>query len=506
MKLFQKKISPATFSAILSVYTVLAFHFPFFRHLVANIDASFNGVVIFTTALLLLLCLDFLLYYLLLCLGRIVGKCIIAFTLFGDAVMLYFVNDYQVLVTDRIMGDVITTQFSEASGFFSLNFVLYILLLGILPGIWVFLQKVEYRSVKRFAITVSLPLVLVVALVFGNMKNWPWIDRNSTELGSLLMPWSYTVNTVRYYTGLKSRSEVEVPLPDPVSVSDSPDVCVLFIGESVRRDRCSLYGYSKKTNPLLEQDGVHAYVANSEGTHTVVGVRAMLEPYASKELLEILPNYLQRAGADVIWRTHNWGEPPVHTPRYYTFADLKDRYPEADSRYDGLLLEGLKDEIISSDSTKVFVVIHSYTNHGPAYDTNYPDQFRVFLPVCNTVEMSKTSKEELDNAYDNSILYTDFLVHSVIEILQSIPERRSLMLFVSDHGESLGENNLYMHGVPMSMAPREQLEIPFVVWTSDPSLKYRDLPEVTQYFVYHTALRFYGIESEVFDPEKCVFE
>ena len=208
---------------------------------------------------------------------------------------------------------------------------------------------------------------------------------------------------------------------------------------------------------------------------------------------------------DVWWRTNNWGEPPVHTEKYYTFAQLRERYPEADARYDGLLLEGLREDIASSDSTKVFVVIHAYTNHGPSYNTNYPEEFTVFTPVCSTVEMSKTSPEELNNAYDNSVVYTDYLMHEVIEILRSFPDRRTMMLFVSDHGESLGENNLYMHGVPYSMAPKEQLDIPMVVWTSDKSLQYKDIPEIGQHYVFHSILRFFGVESPAFNKEMCIF-
>ena len=93
----------------------------------------------------------------------------------------------------------------------------------------------------------------------------------------------------------------------------------------------------------------------------------------------------------------------------------------------------------------------------------------------------------------------------MIEVLQGIPDRRSLLLFVSDHGESLGENNLYMHGVPLSMAPREQLEIPMVLWTSDNTLNYKDLPLVGQHHVFHTVLRFMGVDSPAFNEELCIF-
>ena len=506
MKLFDKKVSLTTWSFVLAVYTLVAFHIPFFKHALSCVEGGFNGVVLIVSAALLLLALDFLLYYVLVYLGRFVGKCIVAFTLFGDAVMLYFVNTYKVLVTDEMMGNVLKTQYSEASGFFSLSAVLYVLLLGILPCIYVFARKVDYGSLKRFFGRFGIAVATLLVVIFGNMKNWPWIDRNSTELGSLLMPWSYVVNTFRYYSAEKKKNVKEIPLPDPTAVSETRDVCILVIGESARRDHFSLYGYEKETNPYTSKDSVTALVADASATYTAAGVRAILEPTEDRELHEILPNYILRNGGDVIWRTSNWGEPPVHTEKYYTISDLRKMYPEADGRYDGILLEGLKEEILASDKDKVFVVIHGYTNHGPAYNTNYPEEFEVFTPVCNTVEMSKTSTEELLNAYDNSIVYTDYLIHSAIDMVRNIPDRRACVLFVSDHGESLGENNLYMHGVPMAMAPREQIEIPFLVWTSDKSLQVKPLDMVGQHHVFHSVIRFLGIDSPAYDASKDVFE
>ena len=283
MKLFPKKVSLAVWSLVLAIFTLVAFHGPFFRRVLQNVEGGWNGAVIFGTALLLLLVLDFLLYYALAWFGRGFGKALIAFTLFGDAVMLYFVKTYDVLVTDEMMGNVLRTQYSEASGFFSFSGVLYILLLCVLPCFYVFGRKVEYGSFKRFLGWLGGCVAALLVLVFGNMKNWPWIDRNSTELGSLLMPWSYIVNTFR--------------------------VCILIIGESARRDHFSLYGYEKETNPYTSKDSVKAYVADAAATYTAAGVKAILEPYEADELVEILPNYLYRTGIDVFWRTSNWGEP-----------------------------------------------------------------------------------------------------------------------------------------------------------------------------------------------------
>lgn len=493
-------------SGILSLFTLIAFHIPFFKHASECIESGFNGIFIIASLAVLMAALNYFFYYLLLYTGRVVGKCILAFTFIADAVSLYFINSYEVLITDKMMGNVFNTQFSEASGFFSFSALLYILFLGILPCIFIFSRKIDYGTVKRFFSNIGISLAVALSVAVINMQNWPWIDRNSTELGSLLMPWSYTVNTVRFYNSEKKRNQKEIPLPDAHINNGSREVCVLIIGESARKSNFSLYGYERNTNPLLSEENVTALNANAAATYTTAGVKAILDSKETGRLYEILPNYLYRTGADVIWRTSNWGEPPVHIEKYMKVKKIKELHPDADERYDGILLAGLKEQIASSEKDKVFIVIHTSTSHGPTYNKRYPAEFEVFTPVCNTVEMSKANPAELMNAYDNTIVYTDYLIDSVIEILKDIPDRRSCMMYVSDHGESLGEGNLYMHGVPMSIAPKEQIEIPFIVWCSDSETKIKDLDEVGQYHVFHSVLDFLGIESPVYDESKNIFE
>ena len=505
MKFLKRPISLQAECMILSAFTLAAYHIPFFRLVLDKIEGGFNGVLITAGLAVLMLALNHFFYYLVLYTGRFVGRCILAFTFVADAISLYFINSYEVLITDSMMGNVFNTQFSEASGFFSLAAVLYVLFLGVIPCIFIFAAKTDFGSFKRFMANIGLALGLAVGIAFVNIQNWPWIDRNSTELGSLLMPWSYTVNTVRFYNGEKKRNQKEILLPDAQISNDSKDVCILIIGESARRDHFSLYGYEKPTNPLIEEDDVTALIANSAATYTTAGVKAILDHQPTGKLYEILPNYMYRTGVDVIWRTSNWGEPPVHIEKYHTVRDLKKMYPDADDRYDGILLTGLKEEIMSSEKDKILVILHTNTSHGPTYNKKYPTEFERFTPVCTTVEMSKANPQELMNAYDNSVLYTDYLIHSAIEILKEIPDRRACMLYVSDHGESLGEGNLYMHGVPMSIAPKEQVEIPFIVWTSEDTAEVKELDEVGQYHVFHSVMDFLGVESPVFDEDKNIF-
>lgn len=503
--IFKKKVSLTIFCLVLSVFTMVAFHIPFFRLVLNNIEGGFNGVLITGGLGIIMLALNFFIYYLLLFAGRIVGKIILAITFIGNAITLYFINTYEVLVTDQMMGNVFNTQFSEASGFFSFAFILYILLLGVPPCLYIFLKKFDYGKGKQCLSRVGIALGIILSVVAVNIKNTTWIDRNSTELGSLLMPWSYIVNSVRFWNAERKRNAEEIKLPDAELADSSRQVCVLIIGESARRDRFSLYGYERETNPLLAKDTVTALIANAAATYTTAGVKAILDHAETNKLYEILPNYLYRNGVDVLWRTTNWGEPPVHIEKYHQVEQIKERYPEANTEYDEVLLTGLKEEINSSTNNKVFVVLHTSTSHGPTYNKKYPAEFEKFTPVCNTVEMSKADPTELNNAYDNSILYTDYLIHSTIEVLRGVTDRSCCVLFVSDHGESLGENNLYMHGVPMSMAPREQIEIPFIVWTSDKSIKIKN-QEVGQYHTFHSVLDFFGMKSPIFDENKTIFE
>ena len=506
MKFLKRPISLQTECMILSAFTLVAYHIPFFRLVLDKIEGGFNGVLITAGLAVLMLALNHFFYYLVLYTGRFVGRCILAFTFVADAISLYFINSYEVLITDSMMGNVFNTQFSEASGFFSFAAVLYVLFLGVIPCLFIFAAKTDFGSFKRFLSNIGLALGLAVAIAFVNIQNWPWIDRNSTELGSLLMPWSYTVNTVRFYNGEKKRNQKEILLPDAQISNDSKDVCILIIGESARRDHFSLYGYEKPTNPLLAEDDVTALIANSAATYTTAGVKAILDHQPTGKLYEILPNYMYRTGVDVIWRTSNWGEPPVHIEKYHTVRDLKKMYPDADDRYDGILLTGLKEEIMSSEKDKILVILHTNTSHGPTYNKKYPAEFERFTPVCTTVEMSKANPQELMNAYDNSVLYTDYIIHSAIEILKEFTDRRTCMLYVSDHGESLGEGNLYMHGVPMSIAPKEQIEIPFIVWTSKDAVEVKELAEVGQYHVFHSVMDFLGVESPIFDEDKNIFK
>ncbi len=496
------------FVAILSVLNFLFFHFPFFKFVFQNLEYnSFNGIAIIISLIILMLVLNAFMFYLIFSLSRYVGKFLMVLFFIINSISVYFVNTYGVILDESMIGNVLNTKFEESSSFFSIKLILYLIFFGIIPSIYIVKANIITVTWRKFLITISLTLLFLLSLIFANASNWLWIDKNSKTLGGLAMPWSYTVNISLFYVHQYKNNQKEILLPNATIQDNQKSVVVLVIGESVRSQNFSLYGYNKNTNPLLSKiPNVSHFNATSCATYTTAGVKGILSYSDSDDLYEILPNYLNRNNVEVIWRTTNWGEPPIHIKNYQKREDLLTQCKGEGCNYDELLLTGLKEQIQASKKNKILIVLHTSTSHGPTYSKKYPPQFETFKPVCNSVELGNCSHTELINAYDNTIVYTDYILSKVIEDLKQLKEYHSAMIFVSDHGESLGEKNLYMHGLPLSIAPKEQFEIPFIVWKSDGSKELKQNKTVTQYHVFHSVLNFLGVQSPIYDEKMNIFK
>ena len=497
------------FVVIMSSLLFILFHYPFFKFVFNNVDyKSFTGVSIIVSLVIAMLVANAFALFLIFFFSRLVGKILLVLFFIINAVAVYFINTYSVIIDESMIGNVLNTNYSESSSFFSIKLVFYVVLLGILPSIFIIKAKIITVTVKKFLVSISLTLLFLLTLAFANASNWLWIDKNSKTLGGLAMPWSYAVNIPLFYIHQFKKNEKEILLPDATIKDNEKSVVILVIGESARSENFSLYGYPKNTNPLLSKTpNVSHFNATSDATYTTAGIKSIVEHENTDELYEILPNYLYRNNVDVIWRTTNWGEPPVHIKNYQNREALMPNCKGDGCDYDGILLSGLKEQILASKKNKILIVLHTSTSHGPTYSKKYPAQFEIFKPVCNSVELGNCSHTELVNAYDNTIVYTDYLLANVIKDLKQLQEYKSAMIFVSDHGESLGENNLYMHGLPRSIAPKQQYEIPFIVWTSDNSARQMKPNKIlTQNYVFHSVLNFLNIQSPIYKEQMNIFK
>ena len=507
-----KKISLFAFSCIVSVGTLLLYNLPFFNYVAQNTNGSAGGKLFLMASLVVvMLALNFMMAYLTMWLLRMVGRILLAVLSLINATAVYFIYTYSVMIDATTVENVFNTRYSEASGFFSRGLWLFIIVLGVLPALYCLLQPVVLGKAKRLGICCGTALAVVLVAAAANIGQTLWISQHDTELGGLLQPWSYVVNTCRVISSHHDEQAEEIKLPDGTIADHEKAVVVLVIGESARKANFQLYGYGRDTNPLLsKQEELKVYQATSCATYTTAGAKAILEPKNSDDLYELLPNYAFRTGVDVSWRTSNWGEPPIHIDEYLTDPQLAELYPGKKNTYDDILIYGLRERIESSKKDKVLIILHTSTSHGPKYADKYPKEFEVYKPVAKNIEEGEKNVGMLVNAYDNTIRYTDFLLDSLINTLRPMTDWHRAMIFISDHGESLGEKGIFMHGLPMKLAPKVQYEIPFLVWTSDGFRRYKAadaLPAVLeQHYIFHSVLNLLSIDSPAYDKDYDIFE
>lgn len=487
-----------TFIAVTAMLNALLYHLPLFSFAADNLDlASFTGNLTLATLLVAVLSETVLPLTLLALISDRLLKPVLVLVAIGNAIATYFLVTYHVALDETTMGNVVNTNLSESAEYLHPTLIVYVLLLGVLPG-WL-VSRVRLRPTPRRRLAALALTCLSITVIWALLasRSWLWLDQNSKRVGGMIMPASYVINTGRYVVPLLMASDVPVRLPPAAFSSTGRTVVLLVIGEAARAKNFQLYGYSRPTNPLLSKTAVVTLKnATACATYTTAAVRCILSnvdpraPFSKR--YEPLPSYLQRSGVDVIWRTRNWGEPPMKIQTYQKASDLSANCTGSGCDYDEVLLSGLEQRIEASSSQRVFVVLHQSGSHGPAYYRKYPREFEHFKPVCKSVELGKCTHDELVNAYDNTILYEDYFLVRVIGVLKQLQNTAALMIYVSDHGESLGEYGMYLHGMPYAIAPDAQKDIPFVIWMSDE-------------FIRRKAVRVGQLESQRIHSQRDIF-
>jgi len=431
-----------------------------------------------------------------------------------SSIALYFVDTYQIILDKTMMGNVFNTDMAEATDLFHFKILSYILIFGIIPSLLIL--KIKIQNTKRLKLSFYGLIIIVISLgwIYLFANTWLWFDKNSKILGGKMMPWSYIVNSIANGANYLSKSKQQTLLPDGKFADDEKMLVVLIIGETARAHNFSLYGYKRQTNPKLSKTNITVLKnSTSCSTYTTKSIACMLSHNNDSSLTtlyENLPSYLQRQGADTIWRTKNWGEPELKVQTYQRNNTLEKQckqQKQSGCDYDEVLLTGLKNRILSSKKQKIFVVLHTKGSHGPSYNTQYPPEFEKYIPVCKSVELSKCSNEELINAYDNTIFYTDYFINKTINKLKDLNNIPSMLIYASDHGESLGEYGLYLHGTPYSIAPDYQTKIPFMIWLSTKFKNKKNIKSIVQkkshshQNIFHTIIGAYEMQTKIYQPK-----
>ncbi|OPY80502.1 MAG: Phosphoethanolamine transferase EptA [Syntrophus sp. PtaU1.Bin005] len=515
-----KKLSQTQIVLIAAIFFVLFDNLAFFQHvlevypLIEKNIAFLASLALGLTAVITLL--------LVLVSSRYTLKPILVLLLLVSSVTSYFMNQYNVVMDHTMIQNVLQTNVKETSDLLSMKLFLYFLLLGLVPSAFVCMVKLEPMSWKKAAMTklkvASLSVVIVLGSVLLFSRFYTSFFREHKPLRYYTNP-TYTIYSVGEYLNKTFNTEKIVVKPVgvdariPLTDTDR-ELIILVIGEAARADRFSLNGYRRGTNPLLSKQDVTSFTnMYSSGTSTAFSVPCMFSIFPRDNYSESkgkshenLLDILARAGVNVLWRENNSDSKGVADRIPY--QDYKKSKVNTDCdvecRDEGMLA-GLQEYINAQKKGDIVIVLHQMGNHGPAYYKRYPASFEKFTPACKTNQLDECTNEEISNAYDNAILYTDYFLNRVIELLKSNSNRfETAMLYMSDHGESLGEYGVYLHGLPYAIAPASQKHIASVFWFSDKfkidkaMLRTKAAEPFSHDNLFHTVLGLMEIETSVY--------
>ncbi len=438
----------------------------------------------------------------------------------------YFMGAYGTVIDTSMIANLVQTDAREAGELWSPSLVGHVLLQGVLPAILVARVRLTTGGMAGEALRRGLLALLVLAVlaasVATNYKSLTLWVREHRDIRLYANP-TYPLYSLANYLSLQFQADAQAPaalIPvarDAVlhpAVSGKPRVVVTVVGETARAQNFSLLGYSRPTNPQLAATaGVVAFSQMwSCGTATAVSVPCMFSRLGRADFSttkaaaeENLLDVLQRAGVAVLWRDNNSSCKGV-CARVPTEDLRRQRAPaicDADGCRDEILLTGL-DDLIAQTQGDRFIVLHLLGSHGPAYYKRYPPAFRRFQPDCAQDDVQHCARAAIVNAYDNSILYTDQVLAQVIALLQRHAGAiEPTMVYLSDHGESLGENGIYLHGLPYALAPDEQKHVPMVVWapTRDQACLQAQRERLSSHDnLFDTVLGLFAVSTRVYRP------
>lgn len=404
-----------------------------------------------------------------------------------SAAAAYFMNRYGILLDQGMIENVFETDRAEAMELLGPDLVAYLAVFGLLPAlaVWRLLPKRQslWDTVLEKASLAVLSLVVMVAAVAPYFKDYASMARNHREIRYLLTPLNYLGSLYGYVSDRTDTPTVIQPVGEDAARGARwadvrrPVLTVLVVGETARADSFSLNGYDRPTNPRLTGlDLVYFENVSACGTATAVSLPCMFSDlsrstYSKSEAhsREGLLDVLNHAGIRTVWLDNNAGCKGVcdRTPTWSSSAPDVAAGCEDGECYDDVLL-GQFAAALNETSEDTVMVLHMNGSHGPAYYRRYPEAFRRFLPDCQSDELSNCTRDEIVNSYDNTIYYTDYFIAQVIDRLERASARfDTSLLYVSDHGESLGEYGLYLHGTPYFLAPEVQTHVPMLLWLSD---------------------------------------
>ena len=476
-------------------------------------------------------------------------KPVISIVLLSAALGAYFMLTYRVVIDSSMMVNVMQTDLRESLDLFSWRLVLAVFFLAVLPIFVLWRQPVkQFSLLKNLYNNAQLLLascIIAVLAVFPIYQDFASNMRNHIQLRYLINPLNsfyglaqMAIPQLQNPTGTLQTIGADAKLGKMYTDQQKIPILVLVLGETARSGNFGINSYERDTTPLLkkikenaDQGGELTSQTNawSCGTSTATSLPCMFSHLGKSEYenktadYENLIDILNKAGLAVIWLENQSGCKGI-CDRVYRAATNKLTIPEFCSTgecFDEIMLHNLDDRLREIPFDKLskgaVIVMHQMGSHGPAYYKRSPEAVKKFKPECTNNALQECTRAELVNAYDNSIAYTDYFLSKVIGMLKlKAASIQGGMLYVSDHGESLGENNLYLHGLPYAIAPDVQKHVPWISWFANDfigrhnldtdCLAARSNKKITHDNYFHSVLGLMNVQTQVYKADLDIYE
>ena len=520
------------YTLIYTIFTILFFNIGPLKYIMIT-TKDFSNVMNFSIVLICVFNIIFSIIF-----SKKTVKFLSILFLLINAGILYFMNTYNVSIDRTMLINALETNVAETMELLNLKFVLYLFVFAIIPGFFIFNININnnYKLLKTFLCKIgiiALSLIIGCITLFLDYKELSSTARVNRNIKYKVIPLNYFDSL--YSLARRKIKNRKIPFQDLTGdvkisnnfVNDKKNVLVFIVGEAARSIEFSLNNYEKDTNaPLKDKDVIFYDNFYSCGTATAISVPCMFSSFErknfnlnQKDSFSNLFDFLKKANVYSYWRDNNSDCKGVCN-RIENDNVVKEKLEgicNGKECYDEILITDLERRIENLKDQNNVLVLHQKGSHGPAYYLRYPKEFEKFSPVCKTESFNECSIEEIKNAYDNTIYYTSYIINKTIEILQKYENDFNVsLIYVSDHGQSLGENGLYLHGAPYNFSPDEQRHIPYMMWLSKnfadnfkidkECLNAQRNEHFSQDNIFHSILGLFGVETKYYNADLDLFK
>ncbi|MEG3765365.1 phosphoethanolamine--lipid A transferase [Alteromonas sp. 14N.309.X.WAT.G.H12] len=528
-RLFSKPwtLKYSQFVCLSALYLVIAFNGIFLSKsfIAATLPSQVNWFFVISVP-----CLLFCLFVLLLSWASLITfvKPVIIVSVLVSSILFYSTFNYGVIYDKPMLQNILETNSGESLSYLNIYVVVFFILIGVIPAYFFFKVEVvgRFRSrLKSFMLLNFWVFLCCIVISVPFYKDYAAVGRNNRQLISYIIPFAFFGAGYKYLRDNYFCPPLAFTVLDKTPAlidSDASSLTVMVVGETARAANFSLQGYSRDTNDFTSRLGmIYFKDVSSCGTATAISVPCMFSRLGRKDydarLAQSQDNVLdiiQRSGVEVTWIDNNSSCKGVCARVKAVTIDPSQDNPLCDGHYcyDEILVKELARTIASSQAKHQLVILHMIGSHGPTYFRRYPIDKKRFIPDCPRSDIQNCSNQALINTYDNTIAYTDWVLSELVSLLKSSDISEKSLLYVSDHGESLGEKGLYLHGFPYALAPEEQTHVPMLFWSNkldkpwfNRCVRHQQIKAFSHDNIFDTLLGLTHVMSSEYQPTTDIF-